>query len=120
MTNLARFVLVGGMFALCPSLVQAQLNPYHGRSAAGLRADDYKSIDEAVTTLLARPDLNVGSTELWKNDKSGASGTVSVEDTNRHRGLTCHRVNYATAQQGGRHRDTVVNWCKTPAGWKIG
>jgi hypothetical protein len=121
MTHRRRSVLVACSVVLfCPPLAQAQINPFRGGSRAGLRSDDLKLMEDAASKLLARPDLSVGSTEAWFNDRTGASGTVSVEGTTTRHGMTCHKVNYATLQQGGRHRDSVVNWCKTPAGWKIG
>jgi hypothetical protein len=120
MTHLRRSVLMAcSLSILCPAFVQAQINPFRSSNRAGLRPDDIKLMDSASSKLLARPDLSVGSTEAWSNDSTGASGTVSVEDTAVRRGITCHRVNYATTQRGGRHRNTVVNWCKTTAGWKI-
>ena len=121
MTHLRRLLLMAASVALLgPTLAQAQVNPFRSSGRAGLRADDIKLMEEAASKLLARPDLSVGSTEAWSNDRTGASGTVSVEGTTVRHGMTCQRVNYATTRSGGQERDTVVNWCKTPAGWRIG
>jgi surface antigen len=121
MIKLRPFVpVVCSVALLLTTSAQAQINPFRSGSRAGLRPNDIKLMEEAASKLLAKPDLRVGSTEAWSNDSTGASGTVSVEDTNQHRGLTCHKVNYATSQRTRPTRDTVVNWCKTPSGWKIG
>ncbi len=60
-----------------------------------------------------------GETLAWKNDKTGASGTVVPMDRLTWNGLSCRRVRIANAFQG-QTAQGVYKFCQKPPGtWKL-
>ncbi len=115
---LAFLVLIVG---LAPGLASAQINPFKGRGADRLNSDDVRMLMDASTRLLAQPRLEKGAAERWKNDRSGASGSVSLQGNTRRHGLACRVLDYhARSGAGTSPRSSTLTWCKTQDGtWKI-
>jgi surface antigen len=98
----------------------AQVNPFRSR-VRGLTSADMDMIIQAARRLLDSPDLANGSSSGWKNDQTGNSGIVTVQNTFRHQGMLCRKVNYEiNFRARPQPRQYTVNWCKTADGtWKI-
>ena len=113
-------MLLAGLALCLPLAAHSQINPFRSSSRAGLRASDFRAIDEAARRLAAHPDVRDGTAESWNNPETGASGTITVASTFRRHGMLCHGVNY-TAQTAASQtpRSKMVNWCKTSQGWKM-
>ena len=107
--------------ALAPGLASAQINPFKGRGADRLSGSDVQMLIDASNQLLARPSLGKGATENWKNDQTGASGSVSLKGNSRRNGLACRILSYqAHSGSGVSPRASTLTWCKTQDGsWKI-
>lgn len=120
MTRL-RLAAVALVVGLAPAIAVAQINPFRGRGAASLTNADMQMLIDASNRLLARPSLKTGISESWKNDQTGASGSVAVKGTSHRRGLLCHALGYqAHSGAGLSPRNTTLTWCKVPDGsWKI-
>jgi surface antigen len=116
--RLASLALIVG---LAPGLASAQINPFRGRGADKLTADDVRMLMDASNRLLARPSLHTGASESWKNDQSGASGSVSLKGNSRRHGLACRTLGYqAHSGAGVSPSGSTLIWCKTQDGsWKI-
>ena len=99
----------------------AQINPFRGSRGTPLDAGDLAALTEATSSLLDRPQLVSGGTEIWSNPQSGASGTATAGSPVQRKGMACRVVNYQTTVPGPRaERRTSLTWCKTKDGWKIG
>lgn len=116
-----RFAALALIVGLAPGIAVAQINPFRGRGADRLTNADMQMLMSASDRLLARPSLRTGTSESWKNDQTGASGSVAVKGTSHRHGLLCHALGYrARSGAGLSPRDNTLTWCKTPDGeWKI-
>ena len=104
---------------LVSSSAHAQLG-FHALGEDTLSMGDYSALIDAGNTLLRRPILAKGASQAWSNGQTGTKGTISVTGSFRHDGWPCHSILYHTILQGGPTSiDTTLNWCNTPAGWKI-
>jgi hypothetical protein len=100
----------------------AQINPFHGSFANRLTNDDFQTMSDAASSLLGRDKLTTGATEAWQNPKSGASGTIEVGRVFKYHSYGCYALHYTVMPGGAGGRSTtrtVLNWCKTSAGWRI-
>ncbi|MBS0560479.1 MAG: hypothetical protein JSR21_10525 [Proteobacteria bacterium] len=98
----------------------AQINPFRSSFANGLGDDDFQRLSDASNALLNREHLEVGATEAWRNPATGAGGTITVTRNFTARGYACHALLYSSVPDEKRaSRQTRLNWCKTPEGWKI-
>ncbi len=106
---------------LLPSTASAQINPFRGRGADQLTAQDLDAAGDAVRRLLAHDPLPTGATETWRNERSGAHGFVRAGNSLTRHGLSCRQVHYSGQTARGLHpRGGELNWCRTPDGnWKI-
>ncbi len=120
MTRL-RLSLVALAIGLAPGLASAQINPFRGRGADRLTAADTRMLMDASSRLLARPSLHTGASESWKNDQTGASGSVRVNGSSHRHGMSCRTLGYqAHSGAGVSPRGGTLVWCKTQDGtWKI-
>jgi len=110
-------VALGGALA---QPAAAQINPFRSSFANGLGDDDFQRLADASTALLNRDHLQVGATEAWRNPATGVGGTISVTRNFKARGYDCHGLLYSTTPDEARApRQTRLNWCNTPEGWKI-
>jgi surface antigen len=101
---------------------RAQINPFRGAFANRLTNDDFQMLNDAASELLGHDPLTVGATEGWRNPKSGSSGTVEVTRNFKHGAYVCHALRYTVLPGGAGGLSTsrtMLNWCKTEAGWKI-
>ncbi len=99
---------------------QAQFNPFGPTQQTGLVDSDYRALGDAMTRLLARPDLAPGAEEKWTNPRTKSTGSVSVMNGFERQDLTCMAVRYEALARGRPPvRTRELNWCKTPQGWKI-
>jgi surface antigen len=109
-----------GLAAAHPA--SAQINPFGRTLANRLTNDDFQIMSDAASSLLGREKLTPGATEAWQNPKSGASGTVEAGRRFKYRSYGCYALHY-TVMPGGADglatRRSVLNWCKTSAGWRI-
>jgi hypothetical protein len=121
-TRLAMVALAIGLAAAMARPAAAQLNPFRSSFATSLTNDDFQDLSDAASRLLGRDKLTAGATEAWRNPQTGAGGTVEVARSFAWHGYGCHALRYTVLPNGpagkGETR-TVLNWCKTPAGWKI-
>jgi hypothetical protein len=123
----AVFRLPAVMLALGVSLAvahpaSAQINPFRGSFATRLTNDDFQALSDAASSLLGRDTLTTGAIEAWQNPKTGASGTVEAGRSFKYHGYGCYALHYTAnpGGTGGRSTNrTVLNWCKTSAGWRI-
>ncbi len=98
----------------------AQINPFGGAQGVTLSNDDFAIMSRAADKLLARPHLAVGSNESWKNPATGSTGTVSIQGNFARKALACHTLGYQVAPRGTPTDGiAVLDWCKTPQGWRI-
>jgi surface antigen len=116
--RLASLALVVG---LAPGLASAQINPFKGRGADRLNSDDVRMLMDASNLLLAEPSPSAGASESWKNDRSGASGSVRLESTSQLHGLPCRVLLYQGKSGAGvSPRDGTLTWCRVQDGsWMI-
>ncbi len=111
---------------LAAGLVQpahAQINPFGGYASQPLSGDDLASLGAATDQLLDREHLVQGGVETWHNEKTGASGTITIGPTATRKGYACRVLLYelAPTQAGPRALPRArLTWCKTPDGWKLG
>ena len=99
---------------------RAQINPFGDASRTKLTSGDFRVLDEATQLLLARPDLAPGVREDWKNPETGSTGSLTVKNRLHRRGLECVALGYQSMARGRPpNRIGALNWCQTPAGWKI-
>jgi surface antigen len=115
------FLLFLAAFALpsvTPALAQSYFGMIWGNSITG---EDFKQLEDATNTLLKRTPLSRGASESWRNDRSGAHGTIRVQNTFRYKGLLCHKIFYQISPSGAQTtRDLQLSWCNTSDGeWKI-
>jgi hypothetical protein len=118
--SMAAFALGLGLAAAQPAC--AQINPFRGSFANRLTNDDFQAIGDAASSLLGRDTLTTGATEAWQNPKTGASGTIEAGRSFKYHGYGCYALHYVVMPGGADGRSTnrtVLNWCKTGAGWKI-
>jgi len=120
MTRL-RLAFLALAIGLAPGLASAQINPFRGRGADRLSNADVQMLMDASSRLLAQPTLKKGAAEHWKNDRTGSSGSVSLQGNTRRQGLACRVLNYqARSGAGINPRSSTLTWCKTQDGtWKI-
>lgn len=101
----------------------AQLTGYYplGSDALSLTNGDFMQLIDAANGLLRRSPLPVGAATSWRNDKTGATGTIRVTQTFQHDAMLCHRLVYETIPAGAPTANrTNLNWCNTGHGeWKI-
>ena len=98
----------------------AQINPFGVAQGMTLSNDDFTIMNRAADRLLARPKLGVGSSESWKNPNTGSTGTISVQSNFTRKALACHTLGYQVAPRGTPTDGVaVLDWCKTPQGWRI-
>jgi surface antigen len=116
--RLASVVLILG---LAPGLASAQVNPFKGRGADRLNSDDVRMLMDASNRLLAEPSPSPGASESWNNTRSGASGTVRLENSTQLRDLPCRVLLYhGKSGAGVSPRDATLTWCRVPDGrWMI-
>jgi hypothetical protein len=100
----------------------AQINPFRsGRTETGLSGEDSGLLLSSVNRLNSRKNVEVGSTESWRNTATGNHGASSITQIFNKAGMTCHRVRHEVSAQGAagpRHYD--LTWCLTADGeWKI-
>jgi surface antigen len=107
--------------ALAPGLATAQINPFRGRGAEQMTAQDLNVVADAVRRLLARDPLPDGTVEPWRNEKTGASGSVRAGHSLIRHDLSCRQIHYSGQTARGLHpRSGELDWCRTPDGtWKI-
>lgn len=98
----------------------AQINPFGNAQGNALSNEDFTIMNRAVETLLARPNLHIGSNESWRNPNTGSTGTITVQSNATRKAGACHTLGYQMAPNG-RPIDgvAVLDWCKTKQGWKI-
>jgi len=120
MTQL-RLFLAALAIGLAPGFAGAQINPFKGRGADRLSGGDIQMLMDASNRLLAQPSPHKGAAEHWKNDQTGAAGSVSLTGNSRHDGLACRILSYqAHSGSGMSPRSSTLTWCKTQDGsWKI-
>jgi surface antigen len=71
------------------------------------------------TSREALEEGEVGETDGWHNEKTGASGTITVLETSEHEGMQCRRAKFFNSA-GGVTGTGVFRMCKTADGtWKI-
>ena len=117
-----RFALALALLAaLAPGPASAQINPFRGLGADRLTGDDVRMLTETGNRLLGRSPLPNGSSESWRNDSTGASGSVRVNNTFQRQGMVCHTLAYqARTRTGLAPRTNTLVWCRTRNGaWKI-
>ena len=119
--NRVRLASLALIVGLAPAIAGAQINPFRGIGANRLSNDDVQMLTDASNRLLARTPLPLGSSEEWKNDRTGASGSVAVTSTLRLHGLPCHALRYRSRSAASAPtRSGTLTWCKVRDGsWKI-
>lgn len=113
-------------FVLLAGSAQAQINPFKGNNGAPRLADsDLPLMDEARQKLLGDEAPAVGTSEAWKNEATGDSGTVTYLGPTKRTvaGTTydCRRVKYSIMLKVRKTPRTArVAWCHLPDGsWKM-
>ena len=110
---------LAGLLMSAPA--QAQINPFGDASKTKLSSSDFRVLDEATQRLLARPDLAPGIREDWTNPETKSRGSLTVKKRFHRRGMDCMAIGYQSMARGNPpNRTGALNWCRTPAGWKIG
>ncbi len=70
--------------------------------------------------LYKRDVAQKGSSEVWRNPKSGHHGKITVLDVFERAGEPCRKVHYETTFDAANETSYLVTWCRTPKGeWKI-
>ena len=117
-TRLLALLAALGCIVLQPA--QAQISPFRDSRGTPMHQDDIAAMLDATTRLLDRAQLVSGGTETWKNDHTGASGTVTAGEALRRKGLDCRVTRYRNHIPGpNADRGATVTWCKTKDGWKV-
>jgi len=120
--RLPAMMLAFGVGLAMAQPASAQINPFRGSFANRLTNDDFQALGDAVTSLLGRDTLTTGATEAWQNPKTGTSGTIEAGRSFKYHGYGCYALHYTVfpgGAQGLSTNRTVLNWCKTSAGWRI-
>jgi surface antigen len=112
--------------AVTASDAVAQMTPLTGfRNGPRLDPSDFALMSETARKLYQAEKVADGASSEWRNDKTGSTGTVTVEDsftyTFQGQKLECRKVRYEINQRGSSNTPTyLLNWCKDPEGnWKI-
>jgi hypothetical protein len=122
LATLPAMLLAAGLGMAAAQPAQAQINPFRGSFANRLTNDDFQAMGDAANSLLGRDPLTTGDTEVWKNPKTGTAGTIEVGRNFKHLTYACYALHYTVMPGGADGRATnrtVLNWCKTSAGWRI-
>ena len=113
-------ILIAGIALALPAVSYAQISPFRSDSRSGFTNEDFGLMQEAARELASKPGIAPGSSAPWTNQRTGASGSVTIASAFRNRGMSCYKVNYEGRPTPGQpERTTTVNWCKTPEGWKM-
>jgi len=105
----------------------AQVNPFKGQPSANrLTQEDRDAMTEAAGHLYSNDAASIGSSESWQNDKSGASGSVTLGAMFNRKAqnvsYACRRIDYAVLRKGQASPVHYhANWRKcttTPTGAK--
>ena len=111
---------------LSAGAAQAQINPFKTtKGAPQLDDSDLPLLEQAGSKLLAETAPARGASETWRNEATGAAGTVTflgpTHRTVRGQTYACRRLQYdVTLKDRPTPRTTRVAWCQLPDGaWKI-
>ena len=121
MTRMTR--LAGGVALLLSlglgSAAQAQISPFKGKGPK-LQLSDFSQMDAAATPLFTGESVGPGTARSWTNDKTGASGTVTLLGSTTYRGLVCRQLRYDITVPPAPAAPYRVDWCQTKDGtWKM-
>jgi hypothetical protein len=116
--------LAGGVLLLLLSLgvvshAQAQISPFRGKGPK-LQPSDLSLMDAAATPLFEGADFSPGTARTWSNDKTGASGTVTLLGSATFQGLSCRQLRYDVTVPPRPSAPYRIDWCQTKDGtWKM-
>ena len=96
----------------------SQTNPFP--SNVGLTKHDLALLNDAAKRLYTNESAALGTTESWRNEKSGNWGTVTVVKLFQQDGHSCKKLEYHNDVKGQSDiQHYSVNWCQVGAEWKI-
>jgi surface antigen len=122
MSRVVQLALAVSLTTVALTSLHAQLSGYYPITSDGVSLDgaDFALLIDAANGLLRQSRLTNGNSVSWRNEQTGAHGTVTVTDTSHHGSMLCHTLTYETNPKASPSANTVkLNWCKTPEGWKI-
>ena len=113
---------IGALLAvtmLWSGLGRAQTVPFS--DTFRVTTEDVKAMDDALDRMFENPNVRPGAKESWKNEKSGASGSVQLLQEFLKQGFPCKRILYVIKMKGTRDPSTLfIDYCEVAEGdWKI-
>ncbi|MCW3473338.1 RT0821/Lpp0805 family surface protein [Limobrevibacterium gyesilva] len=98
----------------------AQINPFKGKGPR-LDSSDLALMDKAAEPLFQAENATPGASATWNNERTGASGVVTILDSTQSHGMLCRKVRYDFSVQGRRSdRSLTLDWCRTADGtWRF-
>jgi len=85
--------------------------------ASKFTADDFALMNQRVKQALDAP--NEGEKLEWRNEKTGASGSVTPMNRLTWNGMSCRRLQIAN-KAGAASGQGIYKFCqKTPGAWKL-
>src|SRR4051794_40357368 len=122
MRIVARSLLAILLMMIVGMPASAQINPFRsGRTEPGLSNEDLDLLIASANQLNNGKNVEVGSSENWRNPSTGSYGAASVTRILNRDGSLCHRLRHEfTPRASTSHRKADLIWCRTSDGeWRI-
>ena len=115
--SIAALLMLTGM--ALSGQADAQISPFKGKGPK-LDSSDVAMMDAAATPLFEDAAVSPGTARSWKNDRTGAGGTVTLLGSTTYQGLVCRQLRYDVTIPPRPSAPYRVDWCQTRDGtWKM-